>query len=85
MPQGTSCPYAKQGYPDLCATANTSPYEYVTSVVFPQCGTVIGNPNSCNLPGGNWGVTCEDQSCYGVPLYREDTNPGETGPSDRFA
>jgi hypothetical protein len=82
MPQGTSCPYSKQGYPDLCATANTSPYEYVTSVVFPQCGTVIGNPNSCNFPAGNWGVTCEDQTCYGVPLYREDTNPGETGPTE---
>ncbi len=77
MPQGSSCPYAKDGYPDLCATANTSPYEYVTTVVFPDCGVT----GTCTSTAGNWGVDCEDQSCYGVPLYREDTNPGEQGAS----
>jgi hypothetical protein len=77
MQQGANCPYAKQGYPDLCATANTSPYEYVTTVVFPDCGVT----GTCDLTGGNWGIDCEDQSCYGVPLYREDTNPGEQGAS----
>ena len=38
MPQGTSCPYNQAGYPQLCATANTSPYDYVTTVLFPGCG-----------------------------------------------
>src|ERR1035438_97742 len=69
MQQGANCPYAKQGYPDLCATANTSPYEYVTTVVFPDCGVT----GSCNLSGGNWGVDCEDQSCYGGALCCVDT------------
>ncbi len=81
MRQGTKCPYqssnAKFDYSSLCATANTSPYQYVTSVVFPQCGVT----GSCNLQGGNWGVACQDQSCYGVPLYREDINPREAGPT----
>ena len=82
MPQGTSCPYYSStdpDYADLCATAKTSPYEYTTTVLFPDCG-VTGTCST--LPGGNWGVTCEDQTCYGVPLYREDLNPGETGPSE---
>jgi hypothetical protein len=25
-------------------------------------------------------VTCQDQTCYGVPLYRENINPREAGP-----
>ncbi len=70
MPQGSKCPYNTAGYPELCATADTSPYEYVTSVVFPAC-----NNNSCVA----WAEPCSDQTCYGVPLYREETNPGETG------
>ena len=79
MPQGTSCPYNSAGYPGLCATANTSPYDYVTTVLFPQCATV-GN---CSVNGNQyWGADCTGNSCYGVPLYREQTNPGETGPTE---
>jgi cell migration-inducing and hyaluronan-binding protein len=81
MLQGTKCPYKssnlKVDYSDLCGTAKTSPYEYVTSVVFPNCAT---NSN-CTFSQGNWGVTCQDQTCYGVPLYREDTNPGDPLPA----
>ena len=33
MGQGSACPYS--GNPDLCGTANTSPYDYVTTVVYP--------------------------------------------------
>lgn len=73
MPQGTSCPYNQAGYPELCATANTSPYEYVTSVVFPQCGTA---GNTCS----DWDVDCTGNNCYGVPLYRENLNPSESSP-----
>ncbi|MFZ0313304.1 MAG: G8 domain-containing protein [Candidatus Korobacteraceae bacterium] len=75
MPQGTSCPYNQAGYPQLCATANTSPYDYVTTVLFPGCGVT----GTC---GNSWGSDCTGNSCYGVPLYREQTNPGETGPSE---
>ena len=73
MPQGQSCPYNSDGYPGLCATANSSPYEYVTSVVFPGCGVT----SSCT----DWDQSCTGNTCYGVPLYREDTNPGESGPT----
>ncbi len=50
-------------------TADTSPYEYVTTATIANCGI---NRAGCN---GNWGPDCTDgigpQSCYGVPLYRQ--------------
>ncbi len=46
------------------ATVNTSPYEYVTTAVYPACATT----NSC---GANWGTNCGGPFCYGVPLYRQ--------------
>ena len=45
------------------ATVNTSPYEYVTTAIFPSC---LGT-GTC----ANWGRACSNQSCYGVPLYRQ--------------
>ena len=42
------------------ATVNTSPYQYVTTAIFPASG-----------PSTNWGVDCTNQGCYGVPLYRQ--------------
>jgi len=71
---------------DLPATANTSPYEYVTTATIGACGI---NKAGCrqNLPpnlacfqgSGNqycaWGDECSAGSgptaCYGVPLYRQ--------------
>ncbi|MBV8629280.1 MAG: hypothetical protein JOZ83_00035 [Silvibacterium sp.] len=44
------------------ATADTSPYQYVSTVIYPDCTTGGG----C----GNWGPECTNQSCYGVPLFR---------------
>ena len=43
MLQGMSCPYkddrdGEKPLPELCATANTSPYDYVTTVAFPGSG-----------------------------------------------
>jgi cell migration-inducing and hyaluronan-binding protein len=77
MPQGADCPYATEGplSSDLCATAKTSPYEYTTTVVFPACAV----SGTC---GSSWGSTCQDQTCYGVPLYREDLNPNEIAASE---
>ena len=50
-------------------TANTSPYEYVSTVVFPDCGSTAtcakGDDN------WNWSEFCSNETCYGVPLYRE--------------
>ncbi len=82
MRQGAKCPYqsadAKFNYSGLCATANTSPYQYVTSVVFPDCAVT----GTCTAPPNDWGAVCQDQTCYGVPLYREDINPGEVAASE---
>jgi len=44
-------------------TAKTSPYDYVTSVVYPGCYTT----GTCT----NWSVDCTSPSCYGVPLVRQ--------------
>jgi hypothetical protein len=71
-PLGTDCPYKDgNGHPNpaLCATANTSPYEYVTTVAFPN--TTDGVSIS------DWSRSCGDYHCYGVPLYREDRNYNE--------
>jgi hypothetical protein len=54
---------ASPGVPEATATVNTSPYEYVTTAVFPAC---LKN-GTC----ANWSTNCGDQSCYGVPLYRQ--------------
>ncbi len=51
-------------------TAKTSPYDYVTSVVYPYCAL------SC---GDVWATDCTNPNCYGVPLYRNNVNPGELG------
>ncbi len=61
-------------------TANSSPYDYVTAVVFPSDCSVpkpIGPDPECN---GNphWYYNCSNEACYGVPLYRQYLNPGET-------
>jgi hypothetical protein len=50
---------------DPPGTANTSPYEYVTTATIAKCGI---NRAGC---GGNWSATCSNPTCYGVPLYRQ--------------
>jgi hypothetical protein len=45
-------------------TAKTSPYEYVTTVVYPGCAST----NSCDAT--TWSSNCTS-GCYGVPLYRQ--------------
>jgi hypothetical protein len=45
-------------------TAKTSPYDYVTTVVYPGCAST---PNGC---GTSWSSNCTS-GCYGVPLYRQ--------------
>ena len=53
-------------------TATTSPYDYVSTVIFPSCGSTA----SCTGDGmtktnWNWSEDCANNVCYGVPLYRE--------------
>jgi len=55
-------------------TADTSPYEYVTTATIAKCG--IG-PSGCPQPGGwnAWAGDCGNSTCYGVPLYRQYLTP----------
>ena len=49
-------------------TARTSPYDYVTTVMVPDCS----QPGQC--PGGNqgpWAQNCGGPYCYGVPIFRQ--------------
>jgi hypothetical protein len=47
-----------------------SPYDYVSAVVYPGCIST----GSC----GNWTMDCTDWQCYGVPIFRQFLNAGET-------
>jgi hypothetical protein len=61
-------------------TAKTSPYDYVTTAVFPACGSITP-PNGCNdsldctsnccetCP--EWNASASDPTTYGVPMYRQ--------------
>jgi cell migration-inducing and hyaluronan-binding protein len=60
----------------LCGTANTSPYDYVTTVVYPA--TTATDGTTCD-PIPNWTRTCTMPNCYGVPLYREGLVPSDNG------
>jgi len=57
-------------------TAKTSPYDYVTSVVYPSCALT----NSCCLQGYPcdkdpvvrwWDQACSTEECYGVKMFRQ--------------
>ncbi|MCC7325458.1 MAG: G8 domain-containing protein [Burkholderiales bacterium] len=50
-------------------TAKTSPYDYVTSVVYPGCAV----NGTCGAKDGppRWDSDCTNGQCYGVPLYRQ--------------
>ncbi|MFZ0680711.1 G8 domain-containing protein [Candidatus Binatus sp.] len=60
-------------------TAVTSPYDYVTTVVFPNCAASGRLCPDQNKPGSlsPWTADCTNENCYGVPLYRENLIPGE--------
>jgi hypothetical protein len=53
------------------ATVDTSPYQYVTTALFPACGG----------PGGKcteqWKIDCTNQLCAGVTLWRQYLTSGE--------
>ncbi len=58
-------PECESNVPGLTSTVNTSPYEYVTTAIFPAC--MMADGTGC---GDNWTQSCSDQTCYGLPLYR---------------
>jgi cell migration-inducing and hyaluronan-binding protein len=64
-----------------CATAKTSPYAFLSTVVYPDCG-----PDCPKLPDPKspdwmhwWTRDCATPQCFGVPLYREFLRKGESG------
>ena len=65
-------------------TVKTSPYQYVTTAIYPKCmardsGGEVCNPDAPAPP--HWRVGCSDPSCYGIPLYRQYlTNEEKNGP-----
>jgi len=74
------------------ATAKTSPYEYVTAAIYPECALTVPLPPPGGTPpplsqcaDDNWGSTCSNPpgsgpnsgSCVGIPLYRQLLLPNE--------
>lgn len=45
-------------------TSRTTPYDYVSTVVYPQCAA----EGTCTA---TWNRECTNPSCYGVPVYRQ--------------
>jgi hypothetical protein len=72
------------------ATAKTSPYDYVTTVLLPGCTqkapipsdkpTALCGCNGSGLPGSctEWHQDCATPDCAGVPLYRMLLTKSET-------
>jgi hypothetical protein len=67
-------------------TSRTSPYEYVTAVIYPQCvydSTCARPPASKGDPDypnprwndGDWNRACTNENCYGIPMWRQDAMP----------
>ncbi len=50
-------------------TSTTSPYQYLTTVIYPKCLT--GQGETCS----KWETNCANNGCSGVPLYRQDLLP----------
>jgi hypothetical protein len=69
-------------------SSRTSPYEYVTTVIYPKCvidktcaaAPEKGNPHTND---GDWNRACTTEQCYGIPLWRQDQMPrGDTDPQN---
>jgi hypothetical protein len=70
------------------ASSKTSPYEWVSTIVYPACaitgkcaipatdsaGNAIPNPHT-----GDWDRACTSPNCYGLPLRRQDLTKGDGG------
>jgi hypothetical protein len=70
-------------------TAKTSPYDYVTSVVYPGCamtGTCCPPGETCrepDKPNWFWAEPCSNETCYGVPMYRQLITEAEKAKGER--
>ncbi|MEO6327124.1 MAG: G8 domain-containing protein [Thermoanaerobaculia bacterium] len=67
------------------ATARTSPYEHVTTVIYPRCaveGTCSRSYEKPPIPNpheGDWDRACSSPECYGVPLVRQHLTKADGG------
>ena len=62
---------------DSDETARTSPYDHVTTVVYPECAA-LNSTTSCLADRSQpWDSECSNENCYGVPLYRQYLTNGE--------
>lgn len=67
----------------LPATAKTSPYEYVSTAIYPECAKTVPDSSAPvrYCADGNWGSSCTssppDNGCLGVPIYRQLLLSGE--------
>ena len=72
-------------------TAKSSPYDYVTTAIYPKCMARVPGTDQCNKltegpnpvvdPNTIWNTGCSTETCYGVPLYRQFlTNQEKNGP-----
>ena len=71
-------------------TADTSPYEYVTASIYPECADSVPLPKPGEIvpirfcKDKNWGSGCttsdpkQVNSCVGIPLFRQYLTDGET-------
>ena len=73
--EGVEC--KSEGSTPEGGTARTSPYDYVTTVVYPDDAQFADPPDTRGRTCGrgyaldpNWDSECSNQACFGVPLYR---------------
>ena len=73
--EGVEC--KSEGSTPEGGTARTSPYDYVTTVVYPDDAQFALNRTDGKRTCGrktefdpNWDSECSNQACFGVPLYR---------------
>ena len=67
------------------ASAKTSPFQHVTTVIYPgcavdgSCSKTYKDPPVPNPHDGEWDRPCSGPTCYGVPLYRLHLTAGDAG------
>jgi hypothetical protein len=68
-------------------TARTSPYDHITTVIYPGCAVQVDKGkagDACNeildsRKDWSWGRDCTNPRCYGVPIYRQFLTSGGPG------
>ena len=68
-------------------TARTSPYDHITTVIYPGCAVQADKGkagDACNeirdsRKDWSWGRDCTNPRCFGVPIYRQFLTSGGPG------